>query len=149
MTDTASTDLAIPGTGELVNLDDHRSCARALASLRYLESEFREAKAILTRAIAEEAARQGTKTLELEDGRKAVVSGGSEMEYDAEALEQGLRDAGMPEFRIREVVEETVTYKVKAVEAKRAAGANPAYEAVVERCRRTVEKPFVVSIRRS
>lgn len=149
MTAETSTDLAIPTTGEIVNLDDFQSCSMALDSIRYIESQFRETKSILTRAIGEQAATLGTRTLELKDGRKAVVSGGTETEYDAEAIEQGLRAAGMPEERIREIVEVTVTYRIKAVEAKRAAGANAAYATVIDEHSREVEKPLSVSIRRT
>jgi hypothetical protein len=148
MTET-SLSLVVPGVGEIVNLDDYRSCATALDGIRDLEQQLREVKAELQRAIAHEAERQGTKTLIIEGGRKAVLFGGRELSYDAERLELGLREAGMPEERIREIVEETVTYKVKAVEAKRAASANPEYAYVVDSCRTEIETPVRVSIRRA
>jgi hypothetical protein len=145
----ATTSLPIPVTGEVVDLADYQSCARALDSIRDIEYQLRTAKAALSDAIAQEAARRGVKSLELGDGRKAVVGGGTTVEYDAEQMEIGLRTAGMPEDRIREIVEETVTYKVKAGEAKRAAGANPDYAVVVDACRREIEKPAYVSLRRT
>jgi hypothetical protein len=141
--------LVVPGTGEVVNLNDYRECALALDSVRDIESDLRAIKSELQRAIAAEATRQGTRTLELPDGRKAVLSGGTETGYDPEKLELGLREAGMPEERIREIVELTYTYKVKAVEAKRAAAANPEYAYVVDSCRTEIEAPVRVSIRKA
>lgn len=148
MSDT-SLSLVVPGVGELVDLNDYRSCATALDGIRDLEQQLREVKAELQRAIAHEAEKQGTKTLILEDGRKAVLFGGRELSYDAEKLEVGLREAGMPEERIRQIVELTYTYKVKAVEAKRAAAANPEYAFIVEGCRTEIETPVRVSIKRA
>jgi hypothetical protein len=54
----------------------------------------------------------------------------------------------MPEERIREIVVETITYAVAAVKAKQAAGANPAYEAVIEAHKRVEEKKPYVTISR-
>ncbi len=141
-------ELAVPGTGELVDLNDEQSCARALATVRDFESELREVKGILTGAIVERSKVLGSKTIPLEDGRVATVSTDREVVYDAEAIEQAFRELGMPEERIREIVEETVTYKVKAVEAKRAAGANPEYDRVLKENARDVDKTPYVSIRR-
>lgn len=140
--------LVLPATGELVNLDDEVSCAQALESLRGLEAQIREAKAGLVRAIVSRSELLGSRTLPLGNGLKAVVKSGTVVEYDAEQIELGLRRAGMPEDRIRAVVEETVSYRVRAVEAKRAASANPAYGEIIERHTRTVQKPPSVSIER-
>lgn len=151
MSDTpaASTQLVIRQTGEVVNLDDYRQCAGALDAIRDLEADLRAIKTELQRAIAYEAGRQGTRTLELDGGRKVTVTGGVEVQYDAERMEAELRAAGMPEQRIREIIEETVTYKVKAVEAKRAAAANAEYGYIIDSCRTEVETPVRVSIRRA
>lgn len=141
--------LVVPGTGEIVDLNDYQSCALALDSIRDIESDLRAIKNELQRAIASEATKQGTRTLELPDGRKAVLSGGVEIQYDAEKMEAGLREAGMPEDRIRQVIEEIVSYKVRAVEAKRAAAANPEYAFVIDSCRSEVETAVRVSLRRT
>lgn len=142
-------ELAIPFTGEIVSLSDAAAMARALEDIRDIESQFRAIKTTFSLAFQVLAATAGTKTIELTDGRKAVVSGGKEMSYDAEQLEIGLRDAGMPEARIREIVELTYTYRVKAVEAKRAAAANPVYADILAMCSTETETPTRVSIRRS
>jgi hypothetical protein len=140
-------EIAVPGTGELVSLEDARSCVFALDAVRDLERQIREAKAELTQAIIAHSKMQGTKTLHLE-GLRAEIRGGTETVYDAEAIEEGLREAGMPEDVLAEVVVPTVTYKVDARRAERAAKANPEYAAVIEKHKSTVEKSTYVSIRR-
>lgn len=137
-----STDLVIPTTGEVVEWEDVNSLARALDWVRGVESELRSAKTSLQQAIAEQARIQGTKTLPLEDGRKAVVSGGTRVIWDAQALYSGLVALGMPQDRILEIVQ--LEYKVSANEAKRAAAANPAYAVLIETCR--TEEPAAVSV---
>lgn len=142
-------EIVVPGVGELVNLNDYQSCATALDGIRDLESKLREIKGLLSSAIQAEATRQGVKTLELADGRKAVLSGGTEYEYDADLLAAELAVAGMPQERIAEIVVPTVTYRVSAVKAKQAAAANPVYADVIEACRREVVTPVRVSLRRT
>jgi hypothetical protein len=141
-------ELAIPGTGELVDLSDTPACVAALDALRNYESLIREAKATLTRAVIEEATRQGVRSIELPDGSRAEVSPPSEIVWDAELLEDRLREAGMPEERISQIVEQTVMLKVKTVEAKKAAAANPEYASAVEEARSEQPKAQYVSIRR-
>ena len=138
--------MLIRWTGEVVPLSDVTACARALTDLREAETEIRQMKATLTALIVEECGRRGVKTLHLE-GVTAEIAGGSSTVYDAEVIEQELREAGMPEDRIREIVEETVSYRVRAVEAKRAAGMNPTYRGIMERNSRTEEKPWTVRVK--
>lgn len=149
MTEATSRELVIRHTGEVVNLADPDQCVWALESIRDLEADLRMAKTELSRAIAAEGLRQGTHTLTLSDGRKAVLSGGRQYEWDGEGLKASLLAAGMPAERVAQVVEEVVTYKVSAVEAKRAASANPAYMAAVDLNRRETETPVRVSVRRT
>ena len=136
----------IPTTGEIVRLDDPAECADALEALRRMETQIREVKSLLSRAIAEQSAVSGTKTLRLGDGRVATVSGGEVKRIDAEVLANGLRAAGMPEDRIGEIVVATVSYTVKAVEAKRAAAANPAYADALDRATTVEDAPFRITI---
>lgn len=144
-----SQELAVPGTGEIVDLTDAPACAVALDAIRDFESHIREAKAALTRAIVEEATRQGVRSIELPNGARAEISPAVEVVYDALALAEGLREAGMPEERINELIEETVSYKVKAVEVKKAASANPEYAKVVEDARSEQPKAQYITIRRN
>lgn len=142
-------ELVVPGTGELVDLDDEIACVQALIAVRNFEQQFREVKAALTAAIVERAKVLGTQTLTLPDGSKASLKGGSEISYDAEELMEQLRQLGMPEKRISEIVVEEVSYKVSAREAKRAAAANPEYEAVIESAKTTTEKPIYITVQRN
>jgi hypothetical protein len=139
-------EIVVPGTGQVVDASDEVGCAMALASVVEFEMAIKAAKQDLYRAIEERSRVLGSKTIPLPDGRKAVVKSGPVTEYDAEAIEVGLREMGMPEERIRQIVVEEVRYKVSAVEAKRAAGANPVYAEIIDANRREVEKPPYVSI---
>lgn len=141
------TDLVVPGIGEIVPLDDPTKVSYALDSIRDLERELRSVKAELTRAIVHHSQVAGARTLHLQ-GITVSVKSGTQTVYDAEAIEQGLREAGMPEDRIREIVKETVTYAVDAVKAKQAAGANPLYAAVIEANKQIEEKPAYVTVKR-
>ena len=138
----------LPHSGEVVSLAEEVSCGVALDEVRRMQAHLSEAVRVLSGAIAARAAVLGTKTVNLSGGRKAEVRGGPETAYDAQELERLLRLAGMPEERINEIVTTEVTYKVKAVEAKRAAGANPEYARAIEAASTTVERPYSVTIRR-
>lgn len=145
MSEQHSTELAIPATGELVNLDDPRQVAFALDGVRDLERQLRSIKAELTRALVYESEKVGSKTIHM-PGVTAVVKSGPELVYDGIAILEGLRAAGMPDDRINDIVKETVSYKVDAVKAKHAAGANPRYAAVIEANVREEAKPATVVI---
>jgi hypothetical protein len=54
----------------------------------------------------------------------------------------------MPEERIAQIIEQTVTLKVKTGEAKKAANANPEYARVIEDARSEQPKTQYVSIKR-
>lgn len=149
MTTEMSTEVVVPGTGEIVNLDDPLAVARTLDAVRGLERELRSFKGTLTEAIVHASQIAGTKTLHLEGGITAVVKGGDTTVYDAEEIEAALREAGMPEDRIAAVVKVTVSRSVVAVEAKRAAGANPAYAEIIERHSRLEEKPPSITVSRA
>jgi len=138
----------LPHSGEVVSLNEEVNCAVALDEVRRMQTHLAEAVRVLSAAIAARAAVLGTKTVNLSGGRKAEVRGGQETAYDAQELERLLRVAGMPEERINEIITTEVTYKVKAVEAKRAAAANPEYARAVEAASTTVERPYSVTIRR-
>lgn len=144
---TAADVLVNPVTGELVLLTDAAACAHALEAIRETENRLREAKAELSRAVAEIASQRGTRTLEIGQGWRAVVSHPRQIEWDMEVLER-LRDAGLPEDRWDALVAEEVTYKVSARVAEQIAGANPEYARIIDRARTDAERPPTVSIRR-
>lgn len=143
-----STELIVPGVGQVVNLEDPFETALALAAVRDLEYKLREVKKDLSRALVYASEQEGRKTLYLGDdmGLKVEIKGGHETVYDAEEIELGLREAGMKEERIREIVVETTTYKVSAAEAKRAAAASARYKAVIDAHTRVEERTPTASV---
>lgn len=145
MTDLAvneSRELVLPGTGQIVNLDDAAEVARALSSLRDWKRHADGARAVLEAALVEESARQGTKTLHL-GAVTASVSADTELTWDITELVK-LLDAGLPAERYQALVGETVTYKVNAAVAKQIAGANPAYAVIVAAAQtRTPKRQYV------
>jgi len=143
-----SEELALPGTGEVVSLDNEVECVQALAAIRSFESQIKEAKGLLTQAIVDRSRVLGTKTIYLPDGSKAEIRGGPESSYDIQEIEENLRALGMPEERIREIVVEEVSYKLSVRQARQAAAANSDYASVIENAQKTEEKPYYVSISR-
>jgi hypothetical protein len=128
-------ELIVPGTGEVVDLDDEVATTRAIIGLREFEAQIAAVKRELTEAVKARMKVLGVKTLTLPDGSKASLSGGPTPVYDAEAIEVALRKAGMPEDRIREIVVERVSYTVAPVMAKQAAAANPRYAKAIAKNR--------------
>lgn len=143
-----SLEITLP-TGELVDLSNPTSCAKALIAVREIEAHVKSVKGAIRDALAEEAKRRGESTIPLEDGTVVAVKRNYDITWDAEQLEEDLREAGMPEERISEIVIETVVRSVKAVEANKAAKMNPAYAEAVARARGEVEKPPTISLPRS
>lgn len=141
--------LALPGTGVVVDLGNATEVARAYDDLAMLQKKMYEAQRVLAKAFAEQTATLGSKTIDIGRGLKARLSGGPEKHYDAEAIRDELREAGMPEERISQIVQETISYKVKAIEANRAARANPAYASIVERNTTEVERSYRITVGRS
>lgn len=141
-------DLVLPLTGEIIDRTDPQACAKALMDIRALDEQMKAVKAALTQALIEHSHVVGSKTIQVAGGYNAIISGGKETVYDAMRLEQELREAGLPEERIGDLVKTEVSYRVLAGEAKRLASANPQYAAVIERCSQQVEKTQYVSIRK-
>lgn len=142
-----SEELVLHTTGEVVNLADETQCAHALRHLRDVKAEIDSAIRVLSGALAEAAERHATKTLHLNTAT-VVIKGGSQTLYDADAIERGLLEAGMPDYRVAQIVKEevTVTRRVVAAEAQKAAKMNDAYRAVIEQHSTVVEKPAQVTV---
>jgi len=141
--------LTIPATGAVVNLNEPREVGVALQDIQALEGRFRDVKRILKDALVSYWQTGGTaKTFPIGGGRTAIISGGPDKQFDAVAIRDDLRAAGMPEERVSEIVVEEITYTVKAVEAVKAAKANPEYRAIIERHTTPIERPYDVRIRR-
>lgn len=145
---TADEVLVNPATGELVVLTDANACAHALNTIREIENRLRDAKGVLTDAIAQEASRQGARTLQLADGWRAEVTYAARITWDVETLEQ-LRDLGLPDDRWAELVHDEVTTKVDARVAARIGKANAEYQRVIDAARSDDESPVArVTLRR-
>ena len=143
-----STELVVPGIGQLVNLEDPREVALAIDAIRDLEYQLREAKTDLTRAIVYHSQKEGSKTLHY-DGVEVQLRGGSVTEYDETAIYTELIEAGMSEERAAQIVKHTVTLKVDAREADRAGKANTVYMEIIERNKTVKDTPFSASVKRA
>jgi hypothetical protein len=143
------TDLVVLPTGELISLDDTAACAVALDELRTLEQRVKEIKKTLIDAIDKGVTSAGRgRTLHLPTGVTVVSKKNVDVLWDAQQLEDDLREAGMSEERIREIVIEEVSYTVRAAEAKKAASVNPEYAQAVAASRREIKKRASISVKR-
>lgn len=142
----ASKELALPD-GQFLDLSDVGSVARAYDDLQRLKSMVREAEGRLKEVLIQHSSELGHKTFNVE-GAKVEIKGGSEKRYDAQGLKKALKEAGMPEERIKEIVRETIEYKVLAVEANRAARANENYASIIEEHTTVEKKSPSVSVKR-
>lgn len=140
-------ELVLHHSGEIVDLDDAVQCARALSEIRTLEQNLRELKTELTQAIVAEGRRQGTKTIQVDDGLNAVLSGGTETHWDIETLEQ-LLVVGLPQDRYDALVRTEISFKVNEREALRIGGANPEYARIIAAAKTQYDKPVYVSFKR-
>ena len=76
---------------------------RVLSAAREMKRRIQDVINATTDYLLEQSRVQGTKTLHAAAG-DIVLSGGTSIEYDPEALVDCLREAGCPEERINEVV---------------------------------------------
>lgn len=123
-------EIAVPGVGSLIDLDEPAQVAMALRDVKQFASALSAARAVLEEAMVDEAMRQGTKTLRFGE-RTVKIGSDSELEWNLKALE-GLIEAGLPQDRYDELVTVTLTYKVSSAVANQIAGANPRYRRIIE-----------------
>lgn len=140
-------EILVPVTGELVNAADPVAVGQALLTLRQMEAQIKDVKAALTDAAVQISKERLSKTIHLEGGGTVVVKGGDETVYDAEKIEAALRRKKIPEDVIRELVVETVTYKVDGARAKQAAGANEEIAKIIARHKTVVEKRPTIEVK--
>lgn len=142
MSDDVSTELVVPGIGQVVSFNDASEVALALDAIRDLKWQLDNAVTELTRALVFHSQQAGSKTLHL-PGCEVVLSGGPADEFrDIEELYVELVAAGMAEHRAGEVVVETVTRRVSVREADRAGGANPVYRQIIDSHKHPIEKEY-------
>ncbi len=140
-----SEDLLNVETGELLPATVDNA-ATVIQAARTMRSRLHDVVAQATAWLAEESARQGTKTLHA--GTSSVVlSGGPTDEYDPLELMNYLRNAGLPEQRVDDAVTTIIDYKVNRSVLRQLAAANPEYADAIEQAKRTVEKPMRVTIK--
>lgn len=140
-----STELVVPGTGELVNLADPAAVAVALHGLRLHKEAVESARATLEAALVAESGRVGIKTLHL-PGAVAKIGPDSDLEWDVTILVE-LIPAGLPRERYDELVTlPPVTPKVNAAVAKQIEGSNDVYAEIIRRARSRVPKRASVKV---
>lgn len=122
------------------------NAGRVIQAARDMKNRIGEVIAQATAYLAEESARQGTRTLS-SGTTQVTLSGGTTTDYDPVDLRMELEFAGCPENRIEEAIVAEVTYKVNRTVLRQLAGANSDYKAAIERSAREVEKPYRVSIK--
>lgn len=131
-------------TGEVIDRDDLPAVARCLDEMVEYRRKFNEAIRFVEDILLQASREYGTKTLNLE-GLKAVVSGGSKIEWDIEKLQE-LLEAGLPYDRFNELVTVEHTYKVNANVAKSISGSNEKYAEIVAAARQDLPAPERVRI---
>lgn len=140
-----STELAVnPATGEIVELADPNACARFYAALGVMETKIKDARFVVRRALVDHARQYGGDTMRI-DAAEIKIGHPVEIVWNLEVLRE-LRAAGLPEARWQELVETTVTEKVKATVAKQIAKANSAYAEIIERAETRIPKADTVSV---
>lgn len=123
-------ELVDPSSGEL--LEPTPGNAATVRILAQTQIEWlTELKRICDAILDEESRLQGTSTFTA-GNHDVVMSGGERTEYDAVALMENLRSAGLPEERVSQAVTETVSYKPNKRVLKHLAAANEDYAAAIE-----------------
>lgn len=128
-----SREIALPGIGTLIDLNDLPSVAYGIDQLRTLKRNVDLALADLTDAVKNHTIEQGTKTMRAGDF-VVKFSDSDEISWDVTEL-QKLRKAGLPEDRYAELVTEVVSYKVNGSVARQIEGSNPKYARIIKRAR--------------
>lgn len=136
-----------PFTGSLVDVSDPMRAAEFLDALRQSKDTITKVIKAVEEIQRAEFERQGTKTihagrwdLELED----QVT----YEWDEQVLQE-LLDAGLPEERYHDLVQTTVSVKVRQNIAKQLEATNETYREIVQRARTRVEKAPRVTVKPS
>lgn len=134
--------------GVIVERDDVETATFFLGRIEEEKTEIGRVEAALKDLVREWYATHGGPQTIRHQGVKVTLGSGEETLYDAQALEAALREAGMPETSIRDIIVETISYKVDATKAKQAAKANPVYAAAVDACSTKYSKTPSVSVKR-
>lgn len=139
-----STEVVIPGTGEVVSLDDPDQAAVAYDRLAQLSRQIRDAQSVTRAALIFHGRQHGGLTYRL-DAAEVKITQSDTIVWDLAILRE-LRDEGLPDDRWHELVTETVEAKVSATVAKQIAKANPVYAEIIGRAETRVPKAPTVSV---
>lgn len=146
-----STDLTIPPhllnpiTGELVATANLDQVVQNLDQLREMRRRIGDVFADFAAVVIEASRQRGKRTLTA-GGFDIEITGGWELDWDTDVLEE-LRAAGMTEERFNELVVPTLTYKVNARVANQISAANPVYKAIIDRARKRIPKRQYVNFK--
>ena len=140
------TEIVHVATGELIHPEDAPAVTLYLKDLRTLKDRIQDEIRFAESLVLAESERQGTKTLHFDGKLTAKVTGGPESFWDIEGLRERLTELGLPEDRMKDLITETVSYKVNANVAKQLASANEKYAEAIEASKSIVEKPYRVSV---
>ncbi len=146
-----STEVALPA--ELVNVETGErlpatveNAATVLEAARTMKERLNDVIHDATMWLVSLSAERGTQTFHAGDVTLSL-SGGSGVDYDAEALVDTLTEAGCPQDRIEQAVTAVVSYKVNRAVLKQLAVANPDYAAAIELAEVPVVRPYRASVK--
>ena len=138
-------ELVDPRSGELVATPDR--VVDVLDYIRFQRQELYRLQRVAEELLVMEAERRGANVFEA-GGHKVQVSEQRAIVWDEQRLERELRALGLPEERLAELMQPTVTYKVSARVANQIVAASPdVYGPVVSSCRQDVLKGKRVSLK--
>lgn len=138
----------VEGSGVDVDVTDPVQCAVALDFIRTFEKEIAHIKRVLTDGVVNHYRLTGERSIDLPGGLEATVKAGKRTLVDPAVLEVKLREAGMPEDRINQIITSTQETRVDLRKAKTAATANDAYAEALAAASSTYEETPAVTIRR-
>ena len=132
--------LVLPASGVLVNLEDEREIAIAYRDLKALKDQVTEAERILREAMRYRSEVLATKTFHIEGVGKVELQGGQRTDWPDP--QHSRRTCARWDARRQSSARSSsrqVTWRVDGNRARRAAGANSRYAAVIDRHRKITE----------
>ncbi len=146
-----STEVALPAefvdvlTGERLPATVENA-ATVLEAARTMKERLNDVIHDATLWLVSLSAERGTQTFHAGDVTVSL-SGGSGVDYDAEALVETLTEAGCPQDRIEQAVVAQISFKINRTVLKQLAAANPDYAAAIELSEVPVVRPYRASVK--
>ena len=136
-------------TGEQIDLADTPRVVQVLDNIRQYQHHLNSVVSQLEEAITEEMDRQGKFTLCY--GHLQVESSSKDAAvkylYDTEVLRDGLREAGLPEDRIEDLILKTYTERVSRMDINRLRKAKAEYAEVIDQAETILPKRRRVDVK--